>query len=227
MSRTLGRLVRTIAGGLAVAAWATAAPAGSIQAGTVTIEPGDTSVVVPIEATTDDPMTLLSVDVSFDRRLCDQVEGIEVVAAGRTRGEFQEGGSRCPEEGRVRLVAIDLTGQPVIPAGEGTIANLEFRVRPGGAGEFPLGLNVNQASNGPVALVLAASGTKSAIAGCAGDCDGDGEVSIAELIEVVNIALRGKTVASCSSIDRNGDGAVSIDEMVGAVGSGLAGCTAD
>jgi hypothetical protein len=213
-----------IAASLAVAAWATAAAASSIEAGTVIIEPGDTSVVVPIEATTDDPMTLLSVDVSFDRSLCEQVDGIEVIAAGRTRGEFQEGGSRCPQEGRVRLVALDLTGQPVIPAGEGVIANLEFRVRPGGAGEFPLALSVNQASNGPVALALVAVGAKAAGAGCAGDCDGDGEVSVAELIEVVNIALRAGSVGACASVDRNGDGVVSIAEVIGAVSAGLAGC---
>jgi hypothetical protein len=210
--------------------WGGTAMAGnSIRVGAVVIQPGATRVVVPIEATTEDPLTLLSVDASFDRSLCDQVAGIEVAAAGRTHAEFQEGGSRCPQEGRIRMVAIDLSGGAVIPPGDGVIANLELDVLPGASGHFPLALSVNQASNGPVAIALVPSAGESVrgvVAACAGDCDGDGVISVAELIAAVNIALADGPVTQCSAVDQNGDGVVSVDELVGAVQSGLSGCAA-
>src|SRR5262249_21155090 len=48
--------------------------------------------------------------------------------------------------------------------------------------------------------------------GCAGDCDGSGQVSIAELVEAVNIALGDESVQRCATLDRNRDGSVSVSE---------------
>ena len=59
---------------------------------------------------------------------------------------------------------------------------------------------------------------------CLGDCDGNGAVTIEELIRAVNIALNGDGVAACPSIDRSGDGTVSIDELVAAVNAALGSC---
>ncbi len=59
---------------------------------------------------------------------------------------------------------------------------------------------------------------------CAGDCDGNGAVSIAELIRAVNIALEITDVANCRAADVNGDGRVTIAELIRAVGSALDGC---
>lgn len=59
---------------------------------------------------------------------------------------------------------------------------------------------------------------------CVGDCDGDGSVSIAELIRGVNIALGQQPVGNCPEFDRNDDGKVSISELVAAVNNALSGC---
>jgi hypothetical protein len=60
---------------------------------------------------------------------------------------------------------------------------------------------------------------------CPGDCDGDGDVTISELIKAVAIALRDKPWEECPSADANGDGDVSVDELVRAVRAALDGCT--
>jgi Ca2+-binding EF-hand superfamily protein len=59
---------------------------------------------------------------------------------------------------------------------------------------------------------------------CPGDCDGDGSVSIAELVRAVNLALGAGALHRCMDVDVNGDGAVAINELVRAVGSALDGC---
>jgi hypothetical protein len=61
---------------------------------------------------------------------------------------------------------------------------------------------------------------------CRGDCDGDGMVSIDELITGVNIALGNGDVSSCRAFDANKDGQVRIDELVAAVNAALIGCSA-
>lgn len=59
---------------------------------------------------------------------------------------------------------------------------------------------------------------------CDGDCNGDGMVSISELIRGVNIALGNLPVETCSSFDINGDGMVGINELISAVFDALNGC---
>ena len=59
---------------------------------------------------------------------------------------------------------------------------------------------------------------------CPGDCNGDGQVVINELITVVNIGLGALPVPACSSADQNGNGVVEIHEVSGAVNRGLTGC---
>lgn len=59
---------------------------------------------------------------------------------------------------------------------------------------------------------------------CAGDCGGDGRVSVDELVKLVNIALGRQPLSNCSAGDTNGDGEITIDEIVRAVNRLLAGC---
>jgi len=66
--------------------------------------------------------------------------------------------------------------------------------------------------------------TFAAPAGCAGDCNGDGAVTVDELIKGVNIALGSASLDQCSSFDTNGDGEVTVDELVRAVNNALTGC---
>lgn len=59
--------------------------------------------------------------------------------------------------------------------------------------------------------------TASPIPRCAGDCDGDGTVSIDELVVAIGIANGAAALDACRAIDANGDGAITIDEIVDAV----------
>jgi len=60
--------------------------------------------------------------------------------------------------------------------------------------------------------------------GCLGDCDGDGEVAVNELVLGVNIALGMEEVSACSGFDGDGSGEVTVDELVTAVNNALSGC---
>lgn len=59
---------------------------------------------------------------------------------------------------------------------------------------------------------------------CAGDCNGDFQVTVDELLTAVNIALGRQGVANCTAADLNGDGVVTVDEIIAAVNSALNGC---
>jgi hypothetical protein len=62
-------------------------------------------------------------------------------------------------------------------------------------------------------------------AACVGDCDGNGTVTIDEIVKGVSIDLGTVPVSSCPNFDRNGDGRVAIDEMLAAVNVALgSGC---
>ena len=58
---------------------------------------------------------------------------------------------------------------------------------------------------------------------CLGDCDGDGAVTVAELIAGVNMVLNGNP-AGCPAMDGNGDGEVVIADLIRAVSYALDGC---
>ncbi len=60
---------------------------------------------------------------------------------------------------------------------------------------------------------------------CVGDCNGDGEVTIDELIIGVDVALDMLPLSACPTLDTDMDGAVSIGEVVAAVGNALNGCS--
>ena len=59
---------------------------------------------------------------------------------------------------------------------------------------------------------------------CTGDCDGDAEVSVAELMHGVNIALGTTEVVTCPVFDVNVNGQVSVSELITAVGNALDEC---
>jgi hypothetical protein len=61
---------------------------------------------------------------------------------------------------------------------------------------------------------------------CIGDCNGDGMVTIDELITAVNIALGLQPLSACPAVDGGGDGQVTIDDLIRAVDSALNGCPA-
>jgi len=60
--------------------------------------------------------------------------------------------------------------------------------------------------------------------GCVGDCNGDGVVSINELIVGVNIALGTAPVSACAAFDDDSNGEVRVNELLAAVNNGTVGC---
>jgi hypothetical protein len=59
---------------------------------------------------------------------------------------------------------------------------------------------------------------------CPGDCDGNGAVTVNELVVAVGVALTGRSAADCPGLDASGDAAVQIDDLVIAVNMARRGC---
>jgi hypothetical protein len=59
---------------------------------------------------------------------------------------------------------------------------------------------------------------------CIGDCDGSSEVTVNELLILVNIALGSAPATACTTGDVNGDGQITINEILAAVNNTLDGC---
>ncbi len=55
----------------------------------------------------------------------------------------------------------------------------------------------------------------------AGDCNGDGAVTVNELVTAVSVALEAQSLSACIAADRDGDGAVRIDELIAALSAAL------
>ena len=75
-----------------------------------------------------------------------------------------------------------------------------------------------------VAFLLVFALATAAAAQCTGDCNGDGEVTVNEVIVGVNIALEITSVTTCTAFDANHDDTVTIDEILAAVNNALNGC---
>lgn len=60
---------------------------------------------------------------------------------------------------------------------------------------------------------------------CVGDCDGDGTLTVAELVRGVAIALGNLAISACPAFDRNLDREVAVFELINAVNNALGGCT--
>jgi hypothetical protein len=59
---------------------------------------------------------------------------------------------------------------------------------------------------------------------CVGDCDGSTQVTVNEVITMVNIALGNADVAACVAGDQDGSREITIDEIIAAVNNALNGC---
>lgn len=159
--------------GVAVgAAVAPAAAQNGVAVGTVSAATGQVGVVVPIFADTTDPLTGLQLDVVFDPALCNFIENEELRSAGRTLLPVQEGGLRCPEEGRISVVLFNITGATIVPPGQGPIAEWVFDVGGGPlGGTFTLDPNVVEARNGPLDVDVAETNGELQIQGVASPTD--------------------------------------------------------
>ena len=61
---------------------------------------------------------------------------------------------------------------------------------------------------------------------CAGDCDGDARVTVAEIVRAVAVALGSAPLSTCEAADADASGTVTIDDLVAALGAALDGCAA-
>jgi YVTN family beta-propeller protein len=59
---------------------------------------------------------------------------------------------------------------------------------------------------------------------CAGDCDRSEEVSLAEIISAIGIALGSQGLSVCPAADADGRGTVTVDEIVAAIRNHMVGC---
>lgn len=78
-----------------------------------------------------------------------------------------------------------------------------------------------------LAFFVAVDATTVAAQSCAGDCDGDGTVTVNEPVIAVEIALGKQPLDECTDADANGDGSVGIDDLVASVTSAVQGCQPD
>jgi hypothetical protein len=58
---------------------------------------------------------------------------------------------------------------------------------------------------------------------CPGDCDRDKQVTVAELVLGIEIAL-GRGYDECAAFDTNRDGRIAVDELIEGVNASLNGC---
>ncbi|MDX2170302.1 MAG: multiheme c-type cytochrome [Deltaproteobacteria bacterium] len=66
-----------------------------------------------------------------------------------------------------------------------------------------------------------------AVGFCAGDCNGDGAVTVDELVTAVSIALGSAGLERCSAVNTAEDTVVTISELIAAVNAALGGCPDD
>jgi len=59
---------------------------------------------------------------------------------------------------------------------------------------------------------------------CLGDCDGDGSVTVNEILTMVSISLENADISVCRAGDANGDRAITVDEIVAAVNNAFDRC---
>jgi hypothetical protein len=67
-----------------------------------------------------------------------------------------------------------------------------------------------------IVLVLVVA-IRPAAAQRAGDCDGDGEVTIAEIVSLVSITLGNAAISACPAGDTDGNGGITIAEIIAAI----------
>jgi hypothetical protein len=76
----------------------------------------------------------------------------------------------------------------------------------------------------PTVIASIPSATPTPPMACPGDCDGNGRVTINELIMLVDIALEQEPIGLCAAGNRDGDPQITVSEILTAVNRALDGC---
>ena len=162
-----------------------------------------------------------SLEIVFDQ-WCPPV--VVLVPARGAPGTSVEVHGRCYFIHSGGQADISFDAQPLAQVRAGTSGDYDTQIEiPADASGGPHEVRVASSSSG--ALIGSASFfVESDVAvPCAGDCNGDGHVTIDELVTGVRLAL-GSTDAVCRAIDVTGEGQVAISELIAAVASALNGC---
>jgi hypothetical protein len=153
---------------------------------------------------------------------CVQVEATLTYPGGYTPGQTYTTVDRrwfAPGVGPVRLALVKSDGTE--EDGE-----LTSYCTPGAATDyFPLATNYSWAFTMVATRRSVDVRVVSATGSCVADCNGDGQVTVDELLTLVNIALGNADVSSCLVGDANHDCHITIDEILTAVNNALNGCS--
>ncbi len=146
--------------------------------------------------------------VAMDAGLAVNVNGVRLTAAGAA--------ARLG----VAPFHVHPSWQAVLPAGQSGEVAFSYRLITGDGRYAPSPVRTSRF------VLVRAEPTPTPIPhapDCAGDCDGNGEVTIDEILRAVALAL-GLHAESCGAADGNGDGEITIEEIVKAVQMALLAC---
>jgi hypothetical protein len=85
--------------------------------------------------------------------------------------------------------------------------------------QFPVGVAV-------LTVILGLAVTLAGAQVCPGDCNGDGEVTVDEIVLLTSVSVGTASAEACQAGNLNGDDAITIDEIIAAVDKALNGCPA-
>jgi hypothetical protein len=195
-----------------------------VDVGTAVGQPGS---VVGFAVTVDasDPVDAIQVCLQYDAQT--PIHATETNAPDCTPGDsvaavFSFFPAACTPGASCTTACGALTGAPTLPV-SGTLFTCRVAIAATAVpATYPLACSVEaQAPRSPLIPPTCADGSVIVQTRLPGDCNGDGQVSIDELILGVNIALGIQPVTACPAFDTNADGQVSIDELIAAVNVAL------
>ena len=127
---------------------------------------------------------------------------------------------------RLRAIVYSLDDQS--PISDGALYTCTFSILEATPpGDYPLiasNVVVADASAATLDSVAQDGAISVAASQCAGDCNGDGAVTVDDLVKAANIALGAAAVGTCPAADLDHDGEVIITEILTAVLNAQSGC---
>jgi hypothetical protein len=173
------------------------------------------------------PLTAIGGTGSFQwseipTQVCPDV-GLNVSPNGIIEGSHNAAGSTC-----LLARATDTNGDfhtKVFNIALVAVASTPTPTEPGGETPTPTGTaTATRTLTRTPTQTRTSTPTFSPVADCIGDCNGNGRVSIDELVLAIDIGLGLQPQDACIGLDTNGDQQISVDEIVRAVLSAVAGC---
>jgi hypothetical protein len=135
------------------------------------------------------------------------------------------GGAVCYAEGIDCVAWGSFSNPTALPAPPDTIFNAPTGLTPGMA----IHRDITDGFGDVTSFALAPpapenNAGQTGTLGCVGDCSGDGQVTVDEILTMVNIGLGSAPLSECEPGDANGDGQITVDEILTAVDNAINGC---